>query len=626
MELNNRDKVARLTIVYYGPAAGGKTSNLQLLHKAARREHRGDLISLNSLQGRTVLFDLLPLHGLGLSGWEIKFSVLAVPGQAGFTAARRRALRGADGVVFVANSAEDRWYDNEPCLREMNDHMLQNALDPRTIPLTFQYNKRDLPAVMPVEAMDRALNARRVPSITAVAPQGEGVLETLAAITEMVVNNISARHRDLSVPPGVSAAQWTREGFLKVFGSTSLSGESQEREVDASAGRRVVRVGLAEAGGGSRLEDGPARSDSDASSRLLDPYVQASVTLSHDLEAVREQRDQALRFLEDLQHTLATVEAQATGQDLAVGLRRLLTRMVGSARSRRASLLTPGPGGTLRMAATYSGQPDVLASRPGGAQLVSRHLLRPALVVAGDAKAPAELTEALADSPGVHAVASVPLRSATTVHGVVLLYYGPTDPLPSDRELVHLDWMGRGLGSSIRSRRVQAPPREDPSLARRAAAAEAALRVLGQSEAPLGETGGDGPARAARAARLLERGELPARAEPLGEVLRSLSAAGLVVRGDPSLVVRGDSRLLQMAVEALAEIVTVNQAGPPRILARRNLDGVEIVILASLAFPLPGGSDGRWLLARRVAELHSGELSAGVPPAAPAFTLRLPPG
>src|SRR5688500_8450688 len=182
VELNHRERTVKVKIVYYGPPVGGKTTNLQVLHQHAAAQRRGELVSVNSAQDRTVLFDLLPMKAPGFRGFDLRLQILAVPGQAMYGATRRLTLKGADSVVFVANSAADRWDENVQSFREMTENLIAHQLDPASLPMVLQYNKRDLPEVTAFDFMDRTLNARKVESISAVAVRGEGVLETFAAI------------------------------------------------------------------------------------------------------------------------------------------------------------------------------------------------------------------------------------------------------------------------------------------------------------------------------------------------------------------------------------------------------------------------------------------------------------
>ena len=201
VELNHRDRQIKVKIVYYGPPVGGKTTNLQILHQHAEAARRGEMISINSAQDRTILFDLLPLRTAGFRGFDLRLQILAVPGQAMYATTRRLVLKNADSLVFVANSAVDRWEENLQSFREMTQNLLAHRLDPASMPLVFQYNKRDLPEVMDIEFMDRALNARKVDSIPAVAVRGEGVLETFSAILMRTVQDLAKRYSILETTP-----------------------------------------------------------------------------------------------------------------------------------------------------------------------------------------------------------------------------------------------------------------------------------------------------------------------------------------------------------------------------------------------------------------------------------------
>jgi hypothetical protein len=112
VDIDHRQRVIKVKLVYYGPAVGGKTTNLKVLFERAAGTRRGQFVSVNSAQDRTILCDLLPLRTGGFRGYDLKVQLLAVPGQPMYGATRRVVLKGADGVVFVANSAEDRWPEN----------------------------------------------------------------------------------------------------------------------------------------------------------------------------------------------------------------------------------------------------------------------------------------------------------------------------------------------------------------------------------------------------------------------------------------------------------------------------------------------------------------------------------
>ena len=181
VEINHRERFLRAKILYYGPAAGGKTTTLQTIHRLARGERRQELVSVNTAQDRTILFDLLPLSTPAFRSYELRFQIVAVPGQKFYGATRKMLLQNADSIVFVANSATDRWHENLQSMKEMTEYLLDHGIEPSTIPIVFQYNKRDLPDTTDMKIMERGLNARDAPSFSAIATEGRGVLETFAA-------------------------------------------------------------------------------------------------------------------------------------------------------------------------------------------------------------------------------------------------------------------------------------------------------------------------------------------------------------------------------------------------------------------------------------------------------------
>ena len=195
------------------------------------------MVSINSAQDRTILFDLLPLKAAGFRGFDLRLQILAVPGQAMYAATRRLVLKGADALVFVANSAADRWEENLQSFREMTQNLLTHHLDPSSMPLVFQYNKRDLPQVSEMEILDRALNGRKTDSIPAVAVKGEGVLETFSAILMRTIQDLSKRYSILETKDGRPAWQWTQQTVLGMFGTNSLGAETVLAEEPPAAAK-----------------------------------------------------------------------------------------------------------------------------------------------------------------------------------------------------------------------------------------------------------------------------------------------------------------------------------------------------------------------------------------------------
>ncbi len=174
-------------LVYYGPGLCGKTTNLQYIYSRVDPGTRGKLISLATETDRTLFFDFLPLELGTIRGFKTRFHLYTVPGQVFYDASRKLILRGADGVIFVADSQMERMESNIESLENLEANLVEQNLKPETLPLVLQYNKRDLPNIVSVQELQVALNTRSAPWFEACAPKGIGVFETLKALAKQVL-------------------------------------------------------------------------------------------------------------------------------------------------------------------------------------------------------------------------------------------------------------------------------------------------------------------------------------------------------------------------------------------------------------------------------------------------------
>jgi signal recognition particle receptor subunit beta len=180
-------------IVYYGPGRSGKTTNLQYIYERVPNTRRGRMVSLATQTDRTLFFDFLPLELGTISGFTTRFQLYTVPGQVYYNATRKLVLQGADGVVFVADSQARQLDENIESLQNLQENLLDQGVDIRTLPMVLQYNKQGLPKelVLNLSELDEALNFRELSSVSADALTGTGVFETLKAISELVLRKLS---------------------------------------------------------------------------------------------------------------------------------------------------------------------------------------------------------------------------------------------------------------------------------------------------------------------------------------------------------------------------------------------------------------------------------------------------
>ncbi len=191
--INQAIKELQVKIVYYGPAKGGKTTNLEQIHANVHTntpESMSKLVSLATSSDRTLFFDFFPLETMTVRGFKTKFQLYTVPGQVIYNTTRQLVLRGVDGIVFVADSSCDKMEENLESFKNLEDNLRTLKLNFADIPYVLQYNKRDVPGAAPVDYMDFLLNNRevRVPSFEAVATRCEGVFDPLNAVASMLIH------------------------------------------------------------------------------------------------------------------------------------------------------------------------------------------------------------------------------------------------------------------------------------------------------------------------------------------------------------------------------------------------------------------------------------------------------
>jgi mutual gliding-motility protein MglA len=191
---NYSTKELTAKVVYYGPGLCGKTTNLQWIHDQLPIKNKGKMLSLATETDRTLFFDFLPIELGAIRGMKTRMQLYTVPGQVFYNATRRMVLKGADGVVFVADSQEAMLDANAESLENLRENLEVNEISLDTVPLVLQYNKRDLPNAASIEALNARLNPRGVPCFEAVALQGVGVEETLKGITGLVFKSLAKRY------------------------------------------------------------------------------------------------------------------------------------------------------------------------------------------------------------------------------------------------------------------------------------------------------------------------------------------------------------------------------------------------------------------------------------------------
>jgi hypothetical protein len=191
---NYATKEITAKIVYYGPGLCGKTTNLQFVYDSLPSNNKSKMLSLATKTDRTLFFDFLPLDLGKIRGMRTKLQLYTVPGQVYYNSTRQLVLKGADGVVFVADSQDFALDANQESLQNLEDNLKRQGIRMREMPLVMQYNKRDLPNALAVAEINKELNKSGAPSFESVATTGLGVEETLKGITQLVLAHLVKKY------------------------------------------------------------------------------------------------------------------------------------------------------------------------------------------------------------------------------------------------------------------------------------------------------------------------------------------------------------------------------------------------------------------------------------------------
>jgi mutual gliding-motility protein MglA len=199
-------------IVYYGPGLCGKTTNLHHIYSKTSPQSRGEMVSLETETDRTLFFDLLPIDVGVIGGFKTRLQLYTVPGQVFYNTTRKLVLKGVDGIVFVADSQRAMLEANAESFKNLRDNLREIGLEVDEIPLVYQLNKRDLPAIATVDEMLNVLDPeRRFDHVESVAASGTGVFETLKLISKLTLRTLRRRmtgEEPVKPPSRLSGAQF----------------------------------------------------------------------------------------------------------------------------------------------------------------------------------------------------------------------------------------------------------------------------------------------------------------------------------------------------------------------------------------------------------------------------------
>jgi signal recognition particle receptor subunit beta len=252
VQINFALREVNCKIVFYGPGMSGKTTNLEIVHKKAPEQNKGELTSIATEGDRTLFFDFMPLDLGNVAGMRTKFQLYTVPGQVYYNSTRKLVLQGADGIIFVADSSRSKLKENIESWNNLEENLREYGKSLKDVPVVIQWNKRDLPDAMDRQELEEKLNPLKVPTFEAVAITGEGVFPTLKALSALVLESLNRGTPDKT--PGAQDA----EAAPVLAGARAAPPKAAASPAAAPPGRRAgaPKVGTRPIGGSTAAPAG----------------------------------------------------------------------------------------------------------------------------------------------------------------------------------------------------------------------------------------------------------------------------------------------------------------------------------------------------------------------------------
>ena len=314
VQFNTKDNEILVKIVFYGTGLSGKTTNLQKLHEMTDPNQKTDLFSVNTMQDRTLFFDLLPLDLGYVYGNSIKLQIYTVPGQVHYDSTRRIVLSGADGVVFVADSDQSKLQENIQSINNLYHNLQANRLNIKEIPMVMQYNKRDLPNITSVEVLEQKLNFRNVPYFEAVALEGKGVLETFLETVKHTVRYIFNKYQ-------LSKNVKNVDNVIEKLESSILK-KAQNASKPAEGGPRLDRTGKTVL---KYTHDYSEKDESGSQAQLLQKAITSNIETAQLYTSLKKSKAALQKKQDELQNLYKQLE-KSNSDNLKI--RRFLESLV----------------------------------------------------------------------------------------------------------------------------------------------------------------------------------------------------------------------------------------------------------------------------------------------------------
>lgn len=188
--INHAKREINAKIVYYGREGVGKRASLKYLFDRIKPSLRGELKNVSASGDSLLFFDFSPFEHPVFGGYRLRLHMYSLVGAVSNPAAWKMTLKGADGVVIVADPSPEMVPVTRECVAKLRDFLAAYGAGLHDIPCVLQLNAAGSSEHRHRVGIAAELDLPDIRTCFSAEGCGEGVLEALSLICRDIMARI----------------------------------------------------------------------------------------------------------------------------------------------------------------------------------------------------------------------------------------------------------------------------------------------------------------------------------------------------------------------------------------------------------------------------------------------------